>query len=729
MSVWKIASRWSKSGTKKSSVLDLFRKYNIVFAGKKTEKIKNSVKIGDTVAISDGIKVVAVAKVISIPAPITDIADIQYEDKKRFDYDDWVIAFRVEIYNLSQDEIFKTKMGTFHGMGKYSEKVKELYNKRSLDNTKFEINTYTYNIIDRNLQKRSLINQNQQYVIPVYQRPYSWEESQIEVFLNDIFITFWGSDKTSQKESMFIGTMQLSDKKFADNGKSYQEVIDGQQRITTITLLLKFLQNRYPNNNKLMKLTFDWLDSNVSRGQQSAYLKDVILNNNLDNELNTFAQNYKHIKTYFELNINNDEDENIEFIEDDFICHLLESIYFVVIETRAGLSKTLQIFKAINTAGLDLNSTDVFKIRLYEYLSKDSDKNDVFESIDKLYQKIDINNIKFTGNKSNNKVINMARILTIYKYYLISKYDLNKTLWKMGTGTFFERLFDTILDIKQWAGFSDLKQYNNILNVETIDKIIEIRYSWHDKHYGMNGSFDDFNSMLSLRLLWWSRYSRYWIIPFLYLMRDDATMDKYNELIQAISRLYISYSLLYQKQTNEIHGFTQKNIAANLVQDIDIDIIIKDICDKYLSRQNDTKKVINGNIFSNPKIKNILMRMSASLDENENGHTVKDIERKIFTTKIDIEHIKSRNDGDFKGNQQNHNLWKDILNTVGNLVVLEYSINRSIGNKPFLDKTKQYTESTFISVQQLSQKNKWELSDAEIRKQTEIVKIENFIYR
>lgn len=722
MSVWKIASRWSNSGTKKSSVLDLFRKYNIVFAGKETEKIKSTVKIGDTVAISDGIKIVAVAKVISTPVPITTFTDIQNEDKKRFDYDDWVVAFRVEIYNLSQDEIFKTKRGTFHGMGKYSEKVKELYSKRVLDNTQFEIKAYTYTITDSDPHKTSLINQNQQYVIPVYQRPYSWGESQIELFLNDIFISFWGSDKISPTESMFIGTMQLTDKKFADNGKSYQEVIDGQQRITTITLLLKFLKNRYPNNNKLMKLTFDWLDSNVSRGQQSADLKNVILNNNLDNELNKFAQNYKHIKTYFELNIINDKDESIKFIKDNFIDHLLENIYFVVIETRAGLSKTLQIFKAINTAGLDLNSTDVFKIRFYEYLSKDSDKNDIFESIDKLYEKIDTNNIKF-----NDKVTNMTGILTIYKYYLIAKYDLNRTLWKMGVGTFFERLFDTILDIKQWDGFINLKQHNNILDVATIDKIIEIRYSWHDKHYGKNGSFDDFDTMLSLRLLWWSRYSRYWIIPFLYLMRGNPTENKYNELLQKLSRLYISYSLLYQKQTNEMHWFT-KTIADDLVKDIDIDIIIKKISDKYFDVQNRTKKVIDGNIFSNPKIKNILMRMSAAIDENGNGHNIKDIESKIFTTKIDIEHIKSRNDADFKNNQQNSDLWKDILNTVGNLVILERSTNRSIGNDPFNKKIEQYKDSDFISVKQLGQKSKWELDDAKVRKIAEIMKILDHLY-
>jgi hypothetical protein len=53
-----------------------------------------------------------------------------------------------------------------------------------------------------------------------------------------------------------------------------------------------------------------------------------------------------------------------------------------VIETRAGLSKTLQIFKAINTAGLDLDNTDVFKIRLYEYLSETTENSDdMFESV------------------------------------------------------------------------------------------------------------------------------------------------------------------------------------------------------------------------------------------------------------------------------------------------------------------------------------------------------------
>lgn len=722
MNVWKIASRWSNTGTKKSSILDLFRKYGIVFAGKETEKIRKSVKPGDLIAISDGIKIVSVAKVISSPVSVTSF-QIEESDKKRFDYNDWVIGFKVEIFNLNQNEIFTSKMGTFHGMGKYSKQVEELFNNKSLGNGSFEINTYTYSLFDSNPNNQSLLQQGIKYVIPVYQRPYSWNESQIENLLNDIFISFWGNDKSSLPESIFIGTMQLSDKKYYDDNSYYQEVIDGQQRITTLTLLLKFLSTKYPKNRILKTLNFDWLDTDVNRGQQSKDLKEVLQDNNCSDELNKYAQNYKLLSEYFEQNIQNDE-EDIEFEEDDFINHLLTNLYFVIIETKAGLSKTLQIFNAINTTGLDLNATDVFKIRLYEYLSKDRDSKNIFESIDKLYEKLDVNN-----NRVGRKFTDMNGILNIYKLYLVGKYKLNMTLWKMGTGTFFERLFDTLLNIKQWDGFATFKNEIDILKVEDIDKIIDIRYKWEETHYGEQGDFDDFNTMLSLRLLWWSRYSAYWTIAFIYLLKDNPVDTKFNRLIQELSRLYIVYTLLYQKQINEIHRFT-KNITEKLVNgNTSIDDITEEIKNKYISKENEIKKVINGNIFWNPKIKNILTRMSAAIDEDENGKSIKEIEKLIFVDhKIDIEHIQSRNHEDEKIRESVKKEWGEELNSIGNLMILEYSINRSISNSLYDKKIKKYENSKFLIVKSLSDNYPvWDLNRAKERKEKEIVKIIKFL--
>jgi hypothetical protein len=726
MRVWKIASRWSNTGIKESSILDIFRKYGIVFAGRDTANIKAKVSIGDLIAISDGLKIVSVAKVISLPLPITSF-EIQEDDKKRFEYEDWVVCLRADIHNLNCEDIFTITRGrTFQAMNKESTIVEKLYNDQLSTNTKFQIKSYTYNLFDTDSNTKCLIQKNLKYLVPVYQRPHSWNEAQIETFLNDIFISFWGTEKKSLSESIFIGTMQLSEKKCPEKDNYYQEIIDGQQRITTLTLLIKLLNEKYKDNKKLSHFNFKWIDSDVNRGQQSKNLKEVLLNNNLDNELNKYAENYKLLQKYFEQNISFDEDEGEKrFNENDFITHLLTNLYFVVIETKAGLSKTLQIFNVINTTGLDLNNTDIFKIRLYEYLSNNGDNKEVFENIDKLYEKIDIYNMD-----AGNKVINMNGILGIYKSFLISKYGLNMTLWRMATSTFFEQLFDTLLNIKQWNGFSSLKDKKNILKIEDIDKIIDIRYKWQKKHYGKGEGFDDFNTMLSLRLFWWSRYSGYWNLAFLYLLKDDATDEKYNQLIQELSRLYVSYTFMYQKQVNEIHKLTHSLFQELVKDDKNIDEIINQIKERYLSQKEKIKNIISGDIFWNPKIKNMLTRMSAAIDENKAKKTIKEIEKLIFIDeKIDIEHIQSANDKDKGKRELIKKEWYNVLNSIGNLMILEYSINRSIGNNSFSEKIESYKDSKFSIVKNFSTLfPSWGLDYAKQRKENEIIKIINFLY-
>jgi len=715
MNIWKIASRWSNTGTKESSILDLFRKYRIVFSGREQNNINDKVNKGDLIAISDGLKIVSVAKVISTPNKITSFT-IQEDDKQRFDYSDWVVGFRVEIFDLNNDEVFSIARGrTFQAMNKESKIVKELYNSKLSSNTNFEINSYTYNLFDNNPNQKSLIQENIEYIIPVYQRPYSWNETQIETLIRDIFISFWGYEKNSPSEPIFIGTMQLSNK-----ANNRQNIIDGQQRITTLTLLLKFLVNKYPNNEILKNLDFKWLDSAVNKRQESTKLKEVLFNKNFNSELNKYAENYKLLETYFELNILSDEDEII-FNENDFIKHLLTNLYFVVIETKAGLSKTLQIFNAINTTGLDLNNTDIFKIRLYEYLSNNGDSTKVFDDIDKLYEKIDINN-----SNANNNIIDMNGILSIYKSFLISKYNLNMTFWKMATGTFFERLFDTLLNIKQWDGLSNIKDEKDLLKTDDINKIIDIRYEWENKYYGEKGDFDDFNTMLSLRLFWWSRYSNYWNLIFVYLLKEDK---KCEQLIQELSRLYITYTLIYQKQINEIHRFT-KNIFNELIQkNKNIDEIIEQIKDKYLSKKSEIEAIIKGNIFWNPKIKNILTRMSASIEEYNAKISIKNIEELVFDEKIDIEHIQSFNDENIKERENIKKEWGEVLNSIGNLMVLEYGINRSIGNKTYGEKIKFYKKSVFSIVKTFPDEfTSWELSLAQERRDKEVNKIKDFFY-
>lgn len=77
------------------------------------------------------------------------------------------------------------------------------------------------------------------YDVPVYQRPYSWDKEQVEVLLNDI-IEAYQSD--SKDEGYYTGNIIVYDKNDKINGLiTKYDIIDGQQRITTFTLILMAL--------------------------------------------------------------------------------------------------------------------------------------------------------------------------------------------------------------------------------------------------------------------------------------------------------------------------------------------------------------------------------------------------------------------------------------------------------------------------------------------------------
>ena len=130
VNVWKIGSRWHDRGDEEYSVLDIFKKYGLVFAGKGQERIEKNVLVGDYIAISDGFTIVAIGKVLDAPKNITEynIDPADYTD--RFHYEDWVMAIKVNICSLPSDEIFEyRRMGTFHGLhGEVRQHVINLYN-------------------------------------------------------------------------------------------------------------------------------------------------------------------------------------------------------------------------------------------------------------------------------------------------------------------------------------------------------------------------------------------------------------------------------------------------------------------------------------------------------------------------------------------------------------------------------------------------------------------------
>lgn len=724
--VWKVGSRWSDYGTPDSSIISIFRRNNIVFVGQEEarESFLKKVKQGDYFAIADGYNVVAVAKAIDEPTLLKNlkVVTVGYESD-RFDYEndkDWVVGVRVKIVDLAEkDRIWYKKIGTFCSANQIWEKVIDLYENQY---NKFSINSYTCTLLNKNEEKyKSIFDNHTRYIIPVFQRPYSWGENEIRPFITDLMNNYLGKDrKATNPEPMFIGTMQLSEKKYIDKNEYEQLVIDGQQRITTLAVFLKVLSLKFTTIPELSNLKFDWLETRVNK-KQNDYLSEFLSISQVSEQVdenNKYSTNASLLQNIFEEIIDNEPEFDLN---SEHLCnYIFTNIYFVVIETYTGLSKTLQIFNAINTTGLDLNGGDLFKIRMYEYLTdKKNEDETAFERISEVYQLIDEKNKEVEKN-----ITNIQEILDIYKDILIAKYDFPDALFQFGWETFYDRLFDTLLGIKTWEHFGKVLEDDTFdIKLDEIKDVIRIRFEWESSTYVSA------ENMFALRMIWKSRYSRYWkiVYQFLYVHNDDS--DRYNKLstlLILLNKLFFVYSIIYAKSVYEMHSFMYgilKSVVNCSFEETIAEIKIKlSSCNKERIENS-----IGGNITDNAKMKNLICLTSAYLDEREKSNEIEDIAMLLFETSYDIEHIHANGDS-------THEIDDNLQNSIGNLVLLESEINRSIKDAPFLkseihnkNKKEEFKKSKYQSVQIISEKQKWEEEEIKERRDNETNRILEYI--
>jgi hypothetical protein len=575
-----------------------------------------------------------------------------------------------------------------------------------------------------------LLSGDKKYLIPIYQRPYSWDAVQIGKLIGDIFKSYWGTDHTIIKEPMFIGTMQLS----YPEGE-VQEIIDGQQRTTTFLLLFKVLKEKYPDSPALAALQLDWLRTDVSSGVQQEYLEDALFDEytELQEELNPYKRNLRTIREIFDEQLPL-SDEQVEFYIDDFFGYLTSRVYFVVIETKAQLSKTLQIFNAINTTGLDLNSGDVFKIKMFQYLTqfKGAGK-EVFDEISKLYEKIDLLN-----KEAGRTVADIRGILKLYQYILIARHRLPDVLHNLGVDTFYERLFDTLFKDNQWPHFTG--HVSSVeLSVKDLDRLIDIRYEWAEKWHNKEGFTVEDACML--RLIWWSRYSNYWDLIFVYMFGrtdDGEKWEQMKEFVRQLGKVFLIYSVRFQRIKSEVY-YTFMHEVIRLLLNGDHTALMQFINGKIGKESSHNTGWYNLNYFltddltENAKRKNLVCRLSAMLSEtysSSDTEVVKKITEQLFDSDIDIEHIQSYHDKDGNRREEVWALWGKEINSLGNLMVLESGYNRSIGNEPYNKKLPVYGKSMYTIVREHAglYPSDWTLEMAVARKEKERLKIVGHLF-
>ncbi|GAA8198220.1 DUF262 and DUF1524 domain-containing protein [Helicobacter pylori] len=214
-------------------------------------------------------------------------------------------------------------------------------------------------------------NQNNQLVIPIYQRLYSWEKEQCKQLWDDIVKT-GGSD---QIEGHFIGSIL-----YVLDGITHSNnillIIDGQQRLTTITLLLTALRDHWSDKRK--EIEDHYLINSDKDGDKKFRLilsesdKDTLLSlidkdrRKPSEPSSKIMENFKLFEEWIRKNTNQLET----------IFKGLEKLMIVEIALEKGKDDPQLIFESMNSKGMELTQTDL--IRNYIVMETEIEKQEGF---------------------------------------------------------------------------------------------------------------------------------------------------------------------------------------------------------------------------------------------------------------------------------------------------------------------------------------------------------------
>ena len=221
------------------------------------------------------------------------------------------------------------------------------------------------------------------FSIPVYQRDYNWQEKQCQRLFKDILQT----GKNEKVSSYFLGSIVYIHDGIYGVGEKEFHVIDGQQRMTTLTLLFLAIYfklkgtilakdadkiyNQYvvnPYSEKEIKLK-------LLPPEENLYILNKISHNKF-NELEVF-QDRNMLKNYlfFEKEL-----ENLSFDDMKHLSNGIEKLIYIDIALEKGKDDPQKIFESLNSTGLDLSQGDLIRNYILMDLER-GEQNRIYKEI------------------------------------------------------------------------------------------------------------------------------------------------------------------------------------------------------------------------------------------------------------------------------------------------------------------------------------------------------------
>ncbi len=510
------------------------------------------------------------------------------------------------------------------------------------------------------------------YEIPVYQRAYSWEEQNWKTFLDDLL------EQVQGHNNYFFGSLLLE---VIKKNRKY-EIIDGQQRITTLTIFMRSMLNVLKDRIDDPDLSdFDYEEKENIYFRNGGNIKlrpveydracfDTLIIDNQDkfSTATPSQERIKDAKEYFQKEI--DKLKTLEILE---VLEKSENTELTVIELEGKKDSTL-MFELENNRGKELTNMEkiksYFMYQMYVY-SKPEEVETNIESISNIFKLIYllINDLKKTNEDSiliyhNNAYIKGFNYRTLDDVKDEFKKSENKIEW---IKFYVEGLHTTFSNIKKFESSTDL--FAQRLNKLGIPAFI---YPFVIKGYKYFGG-DDIKSKSKLSAL----FNLLEIITFrARLINSRANIQ------ERLNYILLSFN-------GDLSDFLEK--------------IKTKLNESWYWGDSNTNNYLNGSMYGNNVLNYILWKYENSIQNK--GYSIS----KFSIEKEQIEHISPLNPTNGEpietgyevdeNNQYSEEFVSGKLNSIGNLMLISGSHNASIGNKPFNDKLTTYKSNPLLNQQ------------------------------
>ena len=517
------------------------------------------------------------------------------------------------------------------------------------------------------------------YVVPDYQREYVWTEVQINQLLDDIYEEF---DFNPNKE-YFIGSTVVF-----KNNDGFYELIDGQQRTTSIFLIIcafkKIYREREIDTDTIERMikdkTVNSLGDSVDcyklelQYKDSSNILSKIANNlerpeNLTGSAERLYNAYENVISFLKNRFKEDEDP-VQLKK--FFVYIFRKLKFIQIETPE-INDALKIFETINERGVGLNPMDLLKNLLFRQVNRNdfNSLKDKWKTLIKLLEK------------------NNEKPLRFLRYFIMSNYKVNN-----------QRGEEIIREEEIYKWFirpENVAQCNYEKEpFEFVELLLENATCYINFFKGLNKDGSKNVYLDNISKLGGGAFKQHLI---LLLAGRNLPQDLFNHFAKQIETLVFYYfitkeptkefernfskwakSVLRIKSREELNNFVKENIQP----------VITSKENEYKLYFTETRQ----NNLQQYRIRYILAKIAQYLDQERLGSYIPQVLDNYITKGVEIEHILPFNPTESLRNEIGDE-YDDLKIRLGNLTLLEKTMNIVVGNDFFSKKVIEYSKSPF----------------------------------